>query len=57
MVDVEVGQEDRVEAVEIDTHLTQSHEGARADIDEGARDAVDEDDIAGGRATEADRAA
>ena len=47
-------REDRVETVKIDAHLTESHEGAGARVDEGARDAVDEDDIARRCATEAD---
>ena len=56
-IDVEVGEEHRVEAAEIDVHFAETHERARADVDERARDAVDEDDIARGRATKGNRAA
>jgi hypothetical protein len=57
VIDVEVGEENGVEVVEIDAHLTEPHEGARTDVDENARDAVNEDDVARCRASKAARAA
>ena len=57
MIDVEVGEEHRVEAVQVDTQLAEAQEGARPDVDERARDALDEHDITRGGAAVADGAA
>ena len=53
MVDVEVGDEDGVEPVKVDAHLSEPDDCAGTDVDEHARYALDEDDIAGARAPDA----
>src|SRR5579872_4462588 len=47
VVDVEMGEEDDVEFVEIEIELADFDEGAGASIDEDSRGACDRDDIAG----------
>ncbi|HEY3821759.1 MAG TPA: hypothetical protein VGL81_31550 [Polyangiaceae bacterium] len=56
VIDVEVRDEEGVEPAQVDAHLAESHERARPDVDQSARDAVEKDHVARGRATEAGRA-
>ena len=56
VVDVQVGEQHRVEAMKINAKLPESHEGAGTDVDENARDTVEKNKVARRGATEADRA-
>src|SRR5580698_7553478 len=46
VVDVKVGQEHGVERLQVDPHFAESDECSRANVDENARGAVDEDHVA-----------
>jgi hypothetical protein len=55
VVDVEVREQDRLQALEVDAHLTEANECAGTRINQDSGSTVDEDHVTGGRATEAAR--